>query len=286
MSAPSKKEVGILLHPSAQALISVKRGSDTPVCHRLTDRLELCLTMRKRRGAGGGNDLLMRLLVVEDDSQLGEALMLGLRQRGHAVDWFRDGAPADAALGGAPYDAMVLDLGLPGGDGIVWLRRWRGQGKALPVLILTARDSVQQRIAGLDAGADDYLIKPIALDELAARLRALLRRASGRAQAVWQHGTLEYDPAAKRVRWTGRSVDLTGRELALLEVLMAHPQRVLSKEFLKDKLYDWSGTEPEGNALEVHIHNLRRKLAPAVVRTVRGLGYALGSCETNSRPAP
>jgi len=227
----------------------------------------------------------MRLLVVEDDSQLGEALMLGLRQRGHAVDWFRDGAPADAALGGAPYDAMVLDLGLPGGDGIVWLKRWRGKGQALPVLILTARDGVRQRIAGLDAGADDYLIKPIALDELAARLRALQRRASGRAQSVWQHGMLEYDPAAKQVRWAGRVVELTGRELALLEALMTYPQRVLSKELLKDKLYDWSGGEPEGNALEVHIHHLRRKLAPAVVRTVRGLGYALGSCEPDSRPA-
>ena len=228
----------------------------------------------------------MRLLVVEDDSQLGEALTLGLRQRGHAVDWFRDGAPADAALVGAPYDAVVLDLGLPGGDGIRWLKRWRGQGQDLPVLILTARDGLQQRIAGLDAGADDYLIKPIALDELAARLRALQRRASGRAQSVWQHGTLEYDPAAKRVRWIGRPVELTARELALLEVLLAHPRRVLSREFLHDKLYDWSGGEHESNALEVHIHHLRRKLAPAVVRTVRGLGYALGSCEPDSPPAP
>jgi two-component system, OmpR family, response regulator QseB len=227
----------------------------------------------------------MRLLVVEDDAQLGEALMLGLRQLGHAVDWFRDGALAAAALGGAPYDAMVLDLGLPGGDGIACLTRWRGEGQALPVLILTARDGVQQRIAGLDAGADDYLIKPITLDELAARLRALLRRASGRAKSVWQQGTLEYDPAAKQVRWAGRAVELTGRELALLEALMTHPQRVLSKEFLKDKLYDWSGGEPESNTLEVHIHHLRRKLAPAVVRTVRGLGYALGSCEPESRPA-
>jgi two-component system, OmpR family, response regulator QseB len=228
----------------------------------------------------------MRLLVVEDDAQLGEAPMLGLRQLGYAVDWFRDGAPADAALGSAPYDAMVLDLGLPGGDGIVWLTRWRGQGQVLPVLILTARDGVQQRVAGLDAGADDYLIKPVSLDELAARLRALLRRASGRAQSVWQHGTLEYDPAAKRVRWQDRPVELTSRELAVLELLMANPQRVLSKEFLMNKLYDWSGGEPESNTLEVHVHNLRRKLAPAVVRTVRGLGYALGSCESEHRPAP
>jgi two-component system response regulator QseB len=228
----------------------------------------------------------MRLLVVEDDAQLGEALTLGLRQLDHAVDWFRDGAEAEAALCAAPYDAMVLDLGLPGGDGIVWLAHWRGRGQKLPVLILTARDGVQQRIAGLDAGADDYVIKPVTLDELTARMRALLRRASGRAQSVWQHGALEYNPAAKQVRWAGRAVELTGRELAVLEVLMAHPQRVLSKEHLKSKLYDWSASEPEGNSLEVHIHHLRRKLSPAVVRTVRGLGYALGSCEPEFRPAP
>lgn len=220
----------------------------------------------------------MRILVVEDDTHLGEALMLGLRQLGHAVDWFRDGAQADGALAGAPYDAMVLDLGLPGGDGVTWLTRWRAAGRSLPVLILTARDGVEQRIVGLDAGADDYLIKPITIDELAARLRALLRRSSGRVQSVWQHGALEYDLASKQVRWGGRAIELTGRELALLEVLMLHPERVLSKEHLKEKLYDWSGGEPEGNVLEVHIHNLRRKLSPNVVRTLRGLGYALGSC--------
>ena len=224
----------------------------------------------------------MRLLVVEDDPQLGEALSQGLRQRGHAVDWFRDGQQADHAIASASYDAVVLDLGLPGGDGITWLTRWRGRGQVLPALILTARDGVEHRIAGLDAGADDYLIKPITLDELAARLRALLRRSSGRAQSVWQQGALSYDSAGKQVQWAGQPVELTGRELALLEVLMAHPLRVLSKEQLKDKLYDWSGAEPEGNALEVHIHHLRRKLGPAVVRTVRGLGYALGSCEVEA----
>lgn len=221
----------------------------------------------------------MRLLIVEDDPLLGDALASGLRQLGHAVDWFRDGSQASAALAGALYDAMVLDLGLPGGDGMHWLARWRGQGLALPVLILTARDAVEQRIAGLDAGADDYLVKPITIDELAARLRAMLRRAAGRAQSLWQHGALEYDPAAKQVRWKGVPVVLTGRELALLEVLLAHPQRVLSKDSLKNKLYDWSGGEPEGNTLEVHIHHLRRKIAPGIVRTVRGVGYALGAAE-------
>ena len=221
----------------------------------------------------------MRLLILEDDPQLGDALATGLRQRGQAVDWFQDGAQADAALAGAPYDAMVLDLGLPGADGMVWLRRWRERGLTLPVLVLTARDGVEQRIAGLDAGADDYLIKPIAIDELSARLRAMLRRASGRAQAVWTHGELQYDPAAKQVHWQGRAVDLTGRELALLEALLMHPQRVLSKAQLQEKLYDWSGGEPESNTLEVHVHHLRRKIHAGVVRTVRGVGYALGAPE-------
>jgi two-component system response regulator QseB len=218
----------------------------------------------------------MRLLILEDDPQLGDALATGLRQLDHAVDWFRDGAQADVAIGGAAYDALVLDLGLPGDDGMVWLRRWRQRGVALPVLILTAREQVEQRIAGLDAGADDYLIKPISIDELAARLRAMLRRSSGRAQSVWTHGALRYDPATKQVHWRGAAVELTARELALLEALLMHPGRVLSKSQLQEKLYDWSGSEPESNALEVHVHHLRRKIDPTIVRTVRGVGYALG----------
>lgn len=221
----------------------------------------------------------MRLLIVEDDVLLGDALATGLRQRGHVVDWFGDGAQADAALAGAAFDAVVLDLGLPRGDGMVWLRRWRERGLKLPLLILTARDGIEQRIEGLDAGADDYLVKPITIDELAARLRALVRRSAGQAQASWQHGALEYDPATKVVRWKGSQVDLTGRELALLEALLTQSQRVLSKAHLLEKLYDWSGVEPESNALEVHIHHLRRKIDPNIVRTVRGVGYALGSGE-------
>lgn len=227
----------------------------------------------------------MRLLIVEDDFQLGEALTAGMRQLGHAVDWCRDGAQADAAVSGAPYDAAILDIGLPGADGLSWLRRWRQRALGLPVLILTARDAVEQRVAGLDAGADDYLIKPISIDELAARLRAMLRRASGRAHAIWSHGALRYDPAAKQVQWHGRPVALTGRELALLEALLVHPQRVLSKSVLQEKLYDWSGGEPEGNALEVHIHRLRRKIHPGIVRTVRGVGYALGAAQHDGGPA-
>ncbi|MDR7093601.1 response regulator [Hydrogenophaga laconesensis] len=221
----------------------------------------------------------MRVLFVEDDVLLGQALVAGLRQLGHAADWFTNGNDADGALVAAPYDAMVLDLGLPGGDGLVWLRRWRDRGVKLPVLVLTARDGVDQRIAGLDSGADDYLLKPITIDELAARLRALLRRASGRAQPTWRHGHLEYEPATKLVRWKGLGVELTAKELALLEALMLEPQRVLSKSKLREKLYDWSEAEPEGNALEVHVHHLRRKIDPSVVRTVRGVGYALGGVE-------
>ncbi len=221
----------------------------------------------------------MRVLFVEDDVLLGQALAAGLRQLGHAADWFTNGHDADGALVAAPYDAMVLDLSLPGGDGLVWLRRWRDRGVRLPVLVLTARDGIEQRIAGLDSGADDYLLKPITIDELAARLRALLRRATGRAQPTWRHGELEYDPAGKLVRWKGQGVDLTAKEMALLEALMLDPQRVLSKAKLREKLYDWSETEPEGNSLEVHVHHLRRKIDPGIVRTVRGVGYALGAPE-------
>jgi len=224
----------------------------------------------------------MRLLIVEDDPQLREALSGGLRQLGHVVDAFGDGAQADAALAGhdaGSFDAVVLDLGLPGVDGLVWLQRWRNRGLALPVLVLTARDALDQCISGLDSGADDYLIKPIATAELAARLRAMLRRSAGRAQAEWVHGALRFNPATQQVHWYDRAVELTGRELTLLEALLKNPQQVLSRAQLQDKLYDWSGAEPESNALEVHVHNLRRKLHPAVVRTVRGVGYALGAAE-------
>jgi len=199
----------------------------------------------------------VRLLVIEDDPLLGDAVAVGLRQLGHIVDWFTDGANADAALASASYDAVTLDLGLPGMDGMAWLERWRKSGRTEPILVLTARDAVEQRIAGLDAGADDYLVKPISIDELAARLRAIGRRSAGHVQAVWRHGELTYDPANREVFWRGVKVDLTPRECALLEVLLRHPQRVLSKSLLQEKLYDWSGGEPESNALEVHIHHLR-----------------------------
>lgn len=226
----------------------------------------------------------MRLLILEDDRQLGDALSTGLRQAGHVVDWFSDGDQAHQALHTAAYDALVLDLGLPRTDGLTWLRRWRADGIALPVLVLTARDGVEQRIQGLDSGADDYLIKPIAIEELAARLRAMLRRATGRTQTEWSHGLLRYDPATRRVQWDQREVELTARETALLEALLKQPQRVLSRAQLLEQLYDWSGSEPESNALEVHVHHLRRKIHPDLIRTVRGVGYALGAPGEGGRP--
>jgi len=218
----------------------------------------------------------MRILIVEDDALLGDGLASGLTALGFAVDWFRDGEAADQALSHAPYEAIVLDLSLPGGDGMDWLARWRRRGEVTPVLILTARDALDARIAGLDTGADDYLVKPVALAELAARLRALTRRARGRPEPVWQHGALEYDSAAKTVKWRGVPVELTSRELALLEVLLTHPRRVLSKAQLFEKLYAWDQSI-ESNALEVYVHHLRRKIDPSIVRTVRGVGYALGT---------
>jgi two-component system response regulator QseB len=225
----------------------------------------------------------MRVLLVEDDDALAEGLIAGLRALGFAADRVDRGPSADTALGLAPYDAIVLDLGLPEGDGTVWLARWRDRGDRIPVLILTARDAVDSRIGGLDAGADDYLVKPIAVEELAARLRAVVRRVRGRPEPVWRHGALDYRPDTRSASWQGRAVDLTPREAALLEVLLAHPNRILSKTALLEKLYDWD-RELDSNALEVFVHHLRRKIDPAIVRTVRGVGYALGSPES-LRPA-
>ena len=224
----------------------------------------------------------MRLLIVEDDPLLGDGLASGLRSLGFAVDWLTDGGAADRALGEVSYDAVLLDLGLPGGDGMHWLARWRTRALATPVLILTARDALASRVEGLDAGADDYLVKPVALDELAARLRAVTRRAQGRAEPVWRYGALEYWPAAKRAAWRGHPVDLTTREASLLEVFLANPQRVLAKAQIIEKLYGW-GEEIESNALEVYVHHLRRKIDPRIVRTVRGVGYALGTADAKTR---
>ncbi|SDD92104.1 two component transcriptional regulator, winged helix family [Cupriavidus sp. YR651] len=220
----------------------------------------------------------MRILIVEDDPMLGDGLQRGLKLMGHAVDWFATGAEADRAIGMMHYDAVVLDLGLPDDDGMALLARWRQQGIQTPVVVLTARDAVPSRIGGLDAGADDYLVKPVELDELAARLRAVSRRTAGMPEPVWRHGALEYQPAARLALWQGKPVELTAREAMLLELLLMHPNRVLTREFLRDKLYDWDKGS-ESNTLEVHIHHLRRKIHPGIVRTLRGAGYTLGTLE-------
>ena len=216
----------------------------------------------------------MRLLLVEDDAMIGAAAQEGLKREGHAVDWVRDGAQAQAALANGVYEAMLLDLGLPKRDGLSVLRDVRAKGSDLPVIVITARDAVADRVAGLDAGADDYLVKPFDLDELAARLRAVARRRAGRAAALLHVGDLELDTAARRARWKGREVALSAREFALVETLAERPGAYFSRAQLEDRLYGW-GEEVGSNAVEVHIHALRRKLDPSVIRTVRGLGYSL-----------
>ncbi len=220
----------------------------------------------------------MRILIVEDDALLGDGLASGLSSLGFVVDWFRSGEEADRAVVVAPYDAIVLDLGLPDKSGLEMLARWQSRGQTVPVLILTAREAVESRIEGLDAGADDYLVKPVALAELAARLRAIARRARGRPETVWRHGALAYRPSAHAATWHGEPVELTAREAMLLELFLANPGRVLSRQQIQDKLYGW-GEELESNALEVYVHHLRRKLTPRIVRTIRGVGYALGAAD-------
>ena len=220
----------------------------------------------------------MRLLLVEDDEMIGAAAREGLRQEGHAVDWVRDGAQAEAAAANGVYDLVLLDLGLPRRDGLTVLRSLRARGHEVPVLIITARDAVADRVAGLDAGADDYLVKPFDLDELAARVRAVLHLRAGRSSAVLRVGELEVDAAARRVRWKGREVALSAREYALLEALADRPGAFLSRAQLEERLYGWD-EEIGSNAVEVHIHALRRKLDPALIRNVRGLGYSLAKDE-------
>jgi two-component system OmpR family response regulator/two-component system response regulator QseB len=216
----------------------------------------------------------MRALLVEDDALLGDGLRAGLRQAGFEVDWVRDGADAAHAAETEPFAVIVLDLGLPNMDGLAVLRRLRARGTKTPILILTARDAVHDRVTGLDAGADDYVVKPVDLAELAARLRALVRRARGEAAPALRRGDLELDPAAHRVVFRGRTAELSAREFALLHELMLNAGRVLSREQLEERLYPW-GREVESNAVEVHVHHLRRKLSPRLIRTIRGVGYLM-----------
>ncbi len=214
----------------------------------------------------------MRLLLVEDDPMIGEALLDALRAEHYAVDWVRDGATADTALRSQAYDCVLLDLGLPKRDGFEVLRELRARKDRTPVLIVTARDAVDQRVAGLDGGADDYLLKPYDLDELLARIRALLRRSAGRAEPVYEHQGVSINPATREVSVDGQPVVLSAREWAVLEPLIARPGMVLSRAQLEEKLYSWKD-EVSSNAVEVYIHGLRRKLGTDLIRNVRGLGY-------------
>jgi two-component system OmpR family response regulator/two-component system response regulator QseB len=216
----------------------------------------------------------MHILLAEDDPLLGDGLRAGLRQLGFQVDWVQSGDAAERELRAQDYAAAVLDLGLPRRDGMDVLAAVRAAGLATPVLVLTARDAVPDRIRGLDAGADDYVVKPVDLHELAARLRALVRRAHGQPRDRLRAGDVELDPAARTVRKDGTTVTLSTREFDLLHALMLNTDRVLTREQLEQHLYSW-GQEVESNAVEVHVHNLRRKLGSALIQTVRGVGYVL-----------
>ncbi|MGE0116015.1 MAG: response regulator [Steroidobacteraceae bacterium] len=216
----------------------------------------------------------MRVLLVEDDSLLGKAVRTGLEQQDHAVDWVQDGAAAELALMTSDYAAMVLDIGLPRQDGMTLLRKIRAKGKQIPVVIITARDDIADRVAGLDSGADDFIVKPFDLQELGARLRAVVRRASGRASSDIVHGSLKVDPAARTVVLDGKPIPLTAREFAILTHLLEHRGRVLSKQQLQESLYSWSD-EIESNTVEVHVHHLRRKLGRDLIKTMHGMGYMI-----------
>ena len=214
----------------------------------------------------------MRILLVEDDEALGEGIRVALKPEGYTVDWARDGASALHALTHEDFGLAVLDLGLPRMDGLEVLQRLRAGANGIPVLVLTARDSTADRIAGLDAGADDYLVKPFDVDELKARIRALLRRSFSRAQPVLEYREVSLDPVAQQVSYRGQPVALQRKEFLLLHELLAQPGRVLTRDRLQQVLYGWD-EEAESNALEVHIHHLRKKLFPELIRTVRGVGY-------------
>lgn len=216
----------------------------------------------------------MRILLAEDDRLLGAGIKTGLEQGGFTVDWVTDGQEADDALSDPGHDAVVLDLGLPGMDGLEVLARLRTRRHTVPVLILTARDAVPDRVAGLDRGADDYMVKPFDLAELQARLRALLRRSAGIAESVIQVGPVRLAPDTRTVTMDGTPVELSPREYAVLHYLALNAGRVLSKARIEDALYGW-GAEVESNTVEVHVHHLRRKLAPQVIRTIRGIGYTM-----------
>lgn len=214
----------------------------------------------------------MRLLLVEDDAMIGSSVQQGLRQDGFTVDWVRDGQAAETALSSETYDLLLLDLGLPKKSGLDVLRGLRHKNNLLPVLVLTARDAVSDRVTGLDAGADDYLVKPFDLDELAARTRALLRRRAGRADPLIHHGNLTLNLATHEATFNGTPLVLSVREFAVIQTLLDRPGALLSRAQIEERLYGW-GEEIESNAVEVYIHALRRKLGADFIKTVRGAGY-------------
>jgi DNA-binding response OmpR family regulator len=214
----------------------------------------------------------MRVLVVEDDRMIAKGLDRALRQEGYAVDGVADGSSAATALRTTTFDLVLLDLGLPGRDGLEVLRELRGRGDSTPVIIVTARDDVQNRIAGLDSGADDYIVKPFDLDEVAARMRSVLRRAAGRGDPCIRHRGITLNPVTHAVERDGEPVVLSAHEFSVLEALMQRPGSVLSRAQIEDRLYGWSGAV-ESNAIEVYVHGLRRKLGSDAIRTLRGVGY-------------
>jgi len=226
------------------------------------------------RGNEIGSGRQMRVLLVEDDTMVGESVRKGLRQEGFAVDWVEDGRAAELALDTGVYDLMLLDLGLPKKAGLEVLTTLRQKKSTLPVILITARDAVADRVRGLDAGADDYLVKPFDLDELAARVRALVRRRAGNAESVQRHGTLSLNPATHEASLDGRPLVLSGREFALLQALTERPGAVLSRAQLEEKLYGWA-EEVGSNTVEVYIHALRKKLGTDFIKTVRGVGYTV-----------
>ncbi len=216
----------------------------------------------------------MRILLVEDDQLLGDGLSVGLGQMGYTVDWITDGNQAEAALQDSSVDLAILDIGLPGQDGLTLLHKIRQQGNPIPVLLLTARDSLNDRVHGLDTGADDYLTKPFDLEELAARLRAISRRRAGRSTPLLLHGPITLDPAGRTVHLNDQLVPCTSREYAILEALLLNVGQVLSRQRLEEALYGWDDGV-ESNAVEVYIHHLRKKLGKSTIQTVRGLGYKI-----------
>ncbi len=217
----------------------------------------------------------MRILLVEDDPLIGDGLNIGLGKLGFTVDWFKNGLDGREALFQAPYEAVILDLGLPGIDGLTILKEWRSLGRKEPVLILTAQGNVDQRVIGLDSGADDYLAKPFALAEVAARIKALIRRRNDNLNPLLTHGNITFSPHTRIVTQNNLTINLAPKELLLLELLLNNKNKVLSKETIENKLYSWD-EDVSSNAIEVHIHHLRRKLGKSFIKTINKIGYILG----------